>query len=547
MTPQQFATLANQGHNRIPLVREVPADLDTPLSAYLKLANAPYSYLFESVQGGEKWGRYSIIGLPCRTILRVKGRSISVEKDGAVLERAEAADPLTWIENFQARYTVTEVEGLPRFTGGLVGYFGYDTVRYIEPRLAQCPHDDPLNTPDIMLLVSDEVAVFDNLRGKLYLVIHVNPGIADAWNKAQQRLDELVQRLRQATPLPLSARGNQAVAETDFISGFTRQRFEAAVAKAKDYIVDGDIMQVVLSQRLSIPYHASALDLYRALRSLNPSPYMFYLNLQDFCIVGSSPEILTRLEDGIITVRPIAGTRRRGKNEQEDQALETDLLADPKECAEHLMLIDLGRNDVGRVAEIGSVQLTERMVVERYSHVMHIVSNVTGRLRKGMKAMDVLRATFPAGTVSGAPKVRAMEIIDELEPVKRGIYSGAVGYLGWNGNMDTAIAIRTAVIKDNMLHIQAGAGIVADSIPENEWEETMNKARAIFRAVAIAESADGPSLDRGPRLDPIAESADGPSLDRGPRLDPIAESADGPSLDRGPRLDPIAGTDSGVE
>ncbi len=489
MTPEQFHTLAAHGHNRIPLVREVPADLDTPLSAYLKLANGPYSYLFESVQGGEKWGRYSIIGLPCRTVVRVSGQDISVEKDGVSVENISTDNPLGWIEDFQARYKVTDVEGLPRFTGGLVGYFGYDTVRYIEPRLAHCPHNDPLNTPDILLMVSDEVAVFDSLRGKLYLVIHVNPGIAQAWDKAQQRLDELVAKLRQATPVSPASHPARGVSEADFISGFTQEHFEAAVRRAKDYIVEGDIMQVVLSQRLSVPYKASALDLYRALRGLNPSPYMFYLDLGDFHIVGSSPEILTRLEDGIVTVRPIAGTRRRGKNEDEDIALEAELLSDPKELAEHLMLIDLGRNDVGRVAVTGSVRLTERMAVERYSHVMHIVSNVTGQLKADMTAMDVLRATFPAGTVSGAPKIRAMEIIDELEPVKRGIYSGAVGYLGWNGNMDTAIAIRTAVIKDGMLHIQAGAGIVADSVPGKEWDETLNKARAIFKAAAIAVSA----------------------------------------------------------
>lgn len=485
MKQQQFDVLAQQGHNRIPLVREVPADLDTPLSAYLKLADSAYSYLFESVQGGEKWGRYSIIGLPCRSVLRVSGQVITVEKDGALIERAESADPLAWIESFQARYRVTDVEGLPRFTGGLVGYFGYDTVRYIEPRLARCPHTDPLATPDILLMVSDEVAVFDNLRGKLYLVIHVNPAVEDAWNKAQRRLDELVQRLRQATPVPAPARATR-IAETDFISGFTQAGFEAAVRRAQHYIVEGDIMQVVLSQRLSVPYAASALDLYRALRSLNPSPYMFYLNAGNFHVVGSSPEILTRLEDGEITVRPIAGTRRRGASAEEDRALEHELLADPKERAEHLMLIDLGRNDVGRVAEIGSVRLTEKMVIERYSHVMHIVSNVSARLKPGMNAWDVLRATFPAGTVSGAPKIRAMEIIDELEPVKRGVYSGAVGYIGWNGNMDTAIAIRTAVIKDGALHVQAGAGIVADSVPHLEWEETLNKARAVIRAASHA-------------------------------------------------------------
>ncbi len=485
MTPQLFHTLAGQGYNRIPLVREVLADLDTPLSAYLKLADAPYSYLFESVQGGEKWGRYSIIGLPCRTLVRVFGHAITVEKDGAITERAESQDPLAWIEQFQARYKIAPAAGLPRFTGGLVGYFGYDTVRYIEPRLAKCNKPDQLGTPDILLMVSDEVVVFDNLSGKLHLVIHVNPAIADAWDKAHARLDELCARLRRATPRPFET-SLTPVRETDFVSGFTQAGFEDAVARAKHYIVEGDIMQVVLAQRLSAPYQGSALNFYRALRGLNPSPYMFYLNLGDFHVAGSSPEILTRVEDGVITVRPIAGTRKRGVTEQEDRALEVELLADPKERAEHLMLIDLGRNDVGRVSETGSVRLTEKMLVERYSHVMHIVSNVTGRLQKGMTALDALRATFPAGTVSGAPKIRAMEIIDELEPVKRGIYSGAVGYLGWNGNMDTAIAIRTALLKDGMLHVQAGAGIVADSVPRKEWEETMSKARALVSAAVTA-------------------------------------------------------------
>ncbi|MEQ6342870.1 MAG: anthranilate synthase component I [Gammaproteobacteria bacterium] len=488
MLHDEFQKLAAQGYNRIPLMREVLADLDTPLSAYLKLADGPYSYLFESVQGGEKWGRYSIIGLPCRTILRVAGHDITVEKDGAVVETLRVTDPLAWIEDFRTRYRVPEVAGLPRFTGGMVGYFGYDTVRYIEARLAKCAKPDPLGTPDILLMVSDEVLVFDNLRGKLYVVIHVNPDIDQAWNKAQQRLDTLVQILRETTPRPPAPRRALQVNEEDFVSGFTRQGFESAVERAKEYILEGDIMQVVLSQRLSIPYQAAPLDLYRALRSLNPSPYMFYMDLGGFHVVGSSPEILVRLEDGMITVRPIAGTRRRGTSEAEDRALEQDLLGDPKELAEHLMLIDLGRNDVGRVSETGSVQLTEKMIVERYSHVMHIVSNVTGQLKPDMTAIDVLRATFPAGTVSGAAKVRAMEVIDELEPVKRGVYAGAVGYIGWNGNMDTAIAIRTAVIKDGVLHIQAGAGIVADSVPAMEWEETMNKGRAIFRAVAMAEA-----------------------------------------------------------
>ncbi len=403
------------------------------------------------------------------------------------MERAEVDDPLAWIETFAARYRVAPVAGLPRFTGGLVGYFGYDTVRYIEPRLGPCSKPDPLNTPDILLLVSEEVVVFDNLSGRLYLVVHADPAQADAVAQAEHRLDELVTMLAQATPRPAKRRAVR-VGEDDFVSGFTKEGFEQAVVRIKDYILAGDVMQVVISQRLSVPFSAQPLDLYRALRSLNPSPYMFYIDLGDFHVVGSSPEILVRLEEGMVTVRPIAGTRRRGADEAQDHAMELELLADPKERAEHLMLIDLGRNDIGRVCETGTVQVTEQMQVERYSHVMHIVSNVTGQLRQGLSAMDTLRATFPAGTVSGAPKVRAMEIIDELEPVKRGIYAGAVGYLSWYGNMDTAIAIRTAVIKDGTLHIQAGAGIVADSVPKYEWMETMNKGRAVFRAVTQAEA-----------------------------------------------------------
>lgn len=487
MNQQEFDALASQGYNRIPLMREVLADLDTPLSTYLKLADGPYSYLFESVQGGEKWGRYSIIGLPCRKVIRIQDRTVRVEEEFQIVEETTVEDPLAWIETFYAQYKVPEMDELPRFTGGLVGYFGYDTVRYIEPRLGDCPNPDPLNVPDILLMVSDEVVVFDNLSGKLYVIVYVNPADINAYKQAQQRLSQIVDHLYDATPRHVQERSLQ-IDEADFVSGFTQQGFEAAVEKAREYIVDGDVMQVVLSQRMSIPFHARPLNLYRALRSLNPSPYMFYLNLHDFHVVGSSPEILVHVEDEVVTVRPIAGTRPRGKDEEQDRALEADLLADPKELAEHLMLIDLGRNDVGRIAQIGSVHVTENMNIERYSHVMHIVSNVTGKLEPGMSAMDVLRATFPAGTVAGAPKIRAMEIIDELEPVKRGVYAGAVGYLDWSGNMDTAIAIRTAVIKDKTLHIQAGAGIVYDSVPKNEWDETMNKGRAVFRAVALAEA-----------------------------------------------------------
>jgi anthranilate synthase component 1 len=493
MTPLQlsqatFEQLKQQDYSHIPLVHEVLADLDTPLSTYLKLANAPYSYLFESVHGGEKWGRYSIIGLPCKKRIKVYGKTIVIEEDTLEPQQFEVEDPLAWIEDYQAQFNVPDIEGLPRFTGGLVGYFGYDTIRYIEPKLAGTEKPDAINTPDILLMLSEEVVVFDNLSGKLYFIVMVKPQDEDAYASGQSRIAQLEQQLRQNVPTYQPSTKSVEVNEGDFVSGFTEDGFKQAVAKARQYIIDGDVMQVVLSQRMSIPFNAEPLDLYRSLRSLNPSPYMYYLNLSDHHVVGSSPEILVRLEDEQVTVRPIAGTRPRGANETEDQALEKELLEDPKELAEHLMLIDLGRNDAGRVSEIGSVELTDKMIIERYSHVMHIVSNVVGQLKSGMNAMDVLRATFPAGTVSGAPKVRAMEIIDELEPVKRGIYSGAVGYLSWNGNMDTAIAIRTAVIKDKTLHIQAGAGIVYDSVPENEWAETMNKGRAVFRAVAMAEA-----------------------------------------------------------
>jgi anthranilate synthase component 1 len=487
MEKQQFAALAAQGYNRIPLSREVLADLDTPLSTYLKLADGPYSYLFESVQGGEKWGRYSIIGLPCQSFVEVRGHKVTVRDGAAVVDELEVEDPLEWIKQYQASFKTPELENMPRFCGGLVGYFSYDTVRYIEPRLGECPNPDTLNTPDILLMVSNEVVVFDNLRGKLLAVVYMDPSNSDAYEQGQRRLDDLVAQLDKPVRHAASSNEIQHVDESDFVSGFTQQGFEDAVCKAREYIVDGDVMQVVLSQRLSIPFAGRPLDLYRALRTLNPSPYMYYLNLEGFHIVGSSPEILVRAEDGEVTVRPIAGTRPRGKTDEEDLALEKDLLADPKEIAEHLMLIDLGRNDAGRIAEIGSVKLTEKMVIERYSHVMHIVSNVVGKIKPEYSAIDVLRATFPAGTVSGAPKIRAMEIIDELEPIKRGVYSGAVGYISFTGNMDTAIAIRTAVIKDRTLHIQAGAGIVYDSVPENEWNETMNKGRAIFKAVQMVE------------------------------------------------------------
>ncbi|MDG2045603.1 MAG: anthranilate synthase component I [Halioglobus sp.] len=488
MKQQDFAALAAQNYNRIPVSREALADLETPLSAYRKLAEGPYSYFFESVQGGEKWGRYSIIGLPCRTLLKVFGYRIEVWVDGVLSETDEVADPLAFAEAFQQRYRTAPRPDLPVFHGGLVGYFGYDTVRYVEPRLRVGMPPDVLGTPDILLMVSEEVLVFDNLSGTIRLIVNADPQADHALQKAQERLSVLVARLREPMrPLPdvvLEAADSTAL-EQRAESDFTQAAYEGSVEKVKEYVLAGDVMQVVPSQRMSIPFTAPPLNLYRALRNLNPSPYMYYLDMEDFHIVGSSPEILARQEKGMVTVRPIAGTRRRGHTEDEDDALEEELLADPKEIAEHLMLIDLGRNDVGRIAETGSVELTDKMVVERYSHVMHIVSNVRAKLKSGKSAFDVLRATLPAGTLSGAPKIRAMEIIDELEPVKRGVYGGAVGYISWAGDMDTAIAIRTAVIKDGKLYVQAGGGVVADSIPIMEWKETHDKARAMFRAASM--------------------------------------------------------------
>jgi anthranilate synthase component 1 len=485
MTEAEFQRLAAQGFNRVPLVAETFADLDTPLSLYLKLANRSYTYLLESVEGGERFGRYSFIGLAAPVRLRAVGRLVTVTHGDATVEKSQSTDPLEFVREFLSRYRVAELPGLPRFCGGLVGYFGYDTVRWIEPRLSGgWLKPDPLGCPDMLLLLSEELAVIDNLSGKLYLVVYADPSKPRAWHDAQARLRELLGALR----LPLSLPPEHRDAGAEVVSNFDGDAFREAVGRAIRYVRDGDIMQVVLSQRLSRPYSGSPLSLYRALRSINPSPYMFYLDFGDFQVVGASPEILVRLERRTVTVRPIAGTRPRGASHDHDLQLERELLADPKERAEHVMLVDLGRNDVGRIAATGSVRLTEKMTVERYSHVMHIVSNVEGKLREGLDSLDVLRAAFPAGTVSGAPKVRAMEIIDELEPEKRGLYAGAVGYLGFNGDMDLAIAIRTAVVKAGQMHVQAGAGIVADSVPESEWQETRAKARAVLRAAEIAMS-----------------------------------------------------------
>ncbi|MBP8080824.1 MAG: anthranilate synthase component I [Arenimonas sp.] len=488
ISAEEFRQLAAAGNNRIPVVREVLSDLDTPLSVYLKLADGPHTYLFESVEGGETWGRYSIIGLPAQSTYTFRGNRLEVRAHGELVETRELVDPLAEVDRLRESFRVPRVPGLPAFTGGLVGYFGFESIGYIEPRLSGGDKPDQLGTPDAFLMLSEELAVFDNLKGRLYLIVHADPAEPQAYSKAVRRLDELVYRLRHSGRSYPDVLDPSLLKEEDFISGFTRDGFIRAVEAIKEYIRAGDVFQVVLSQRMSVPFRARPVDVYRALRALNPSPYMYFLDLDGTQVVGSSPEILVRVQNGEITVRPIAGTRPRGATHQEDLALEAELLADPKERAEHLMLIDLGRNDVGRVAEPGSVVVPDQFLIERYSHVMHIVSEVQGKLRPGVGFAEVLKATFPAGTVSGAPKIRALEVIRELEPIKRNIYSGAVGYIGWWGDVDTAIAIRTAVIQDGRLHVQAGAGIVYDSDPETEWEETMNKGRALFRAVAQAAS-----------------------------------------------------------
>ncbi|MEK6592763.1 MAG: anthranilate synthase component I [Pseudomonadota bacterium] len=495
MTEAEFNRLAAAGYNRIPLVLETFADLDTPLSIYLKLANRPYSYLLESVVGGERFGRYSFIGLAAETRIEVRGHNCAEFCGRQAVSQSVENDPLEFIDAYLSRFKVAEDARLPRFCGGLVGYFGYDTVRYIEKRLAGTSKPDQLGTPDILLLVSEEIAIVDNLSGKLSLVVYAKPDQPGAYHNARSRLAELLGKLRDPVAIPADNAADSAAVSEPAVSGFGEQQYHAAVERAKRYIFEGDIMQVVPSQRMSKRLHATPLALYRALRTLNPSPYMFYFDFADFHVVGASPEILVRLEGDVVTVRPIAGTRKRGATPAEDAALAEELLADAKERAEHIMLVDLGRNDAGRVAQTGTVRVTEQMVIERYSHVMHIVSNVEAKLKPGLNAIDVLRATFPAGTVSGAPKVRAMEIIDELEPVKRGIYAGAVGYLGFHGNMDVAIALRTAVVKDGMLHVQAGGGIVADSQPDAEWQETQSKAKALLRAAEMAESGLDTRLD----------------------------------------------------
>jgi anthranilate synthase component 1 len=496
MTEIEFQSLANQGFNRIPLVSEAFADLETPLSVYLKLAQSQNggknTFLLESVVRGERLDRFSFIGLPASTSVRCYQERCEVVENGQVIETFNG-NPLEFIAQFQGRFNAALHPGLPRFCGGLAGYFGYDTVRHIETRLAHsCPKDD-LGLPDIHLLVTEELAVIDNLSGKLYLVVYADPSKAEAFSKARLRLRELRAMLRRSVDVPVTS----ASVRTDIIREFAKEDYLKAVAQAKEYIMAGDLMQVQIGQRLKKPYADSPLSLYRALRSLNPSPYMYFYNFGDMHIIGSSPEILVRNEaradnSHAITIRPLAGTRPRGKTVAQDEQLAKDLLADPKEIAEHVMLIDLARNDLGRIAKIGTVHVSDQMVIEKYSHVQHIVSNVEATLQDNLSNLDVLKATFPAGTLSGAPKVRAMELIDELELTKRGIYGGACGYLSFSGAMDLAIAIRTGVLKDGMLYVQAAAGIVADSVPEMEWQETENKARAVLRAAEqVQDGLDG--------------------------------------------------------
>ncbi|KJV42566.1 anthranilate synthase component I [Acinetobacter indicus] len=491
-TQAQYQQLQAAGYNLIPVYRQRLADTETPLSVFARLKEHEQAYLFESVEGGENWARYSIIGLGESTVFSCNEGQLTIRQANGELLQQPCSDPFQFIRDFQAQFKVptqADLPALPSFTGGLVGYFGYDAVRYIEPRLNNIPDADPVGLPDIWMMLSKTVIVFDNLKDTLFLIVHADSKDADAYQKAQAQLDALEQLL--ATPVNLQAQTHTA---PHFESLTGHDNFIASVEKVKEYIRAGDVMQVVPGHRMVSDFDGEPLQVYRALRHLNPSPYLFLVqgrtldNNTPFHIVGSSPEILSRLENGIATVRPLAGTRPRGKTKEEDLALEKDLLSDEKEIAEHLMLIDLGRNDVGRVSKIGKVQVTDQMVIERYSHVMHIVSNVQGEVRDGVDALDVFKATFPAGTLSGAPKIRAMEIIDEVEPVKRGIFGGAVGYLGWHGEMDMSIAIRTCVIRENKVYVQAGAGLVADSNPESEWNETQIKARAVIKAVELSSN-----------------------------------------------------------
>lgn len=492
MTENEFKALSDQGYNRIALVERCLSDLDTPLSVYLKLADCPGTFLLESVQGGTRFARYSFIGLAAEEKIRVRlkvGRGYVTERvqGGEVVECDEKTNPLDYIDQYLKNIRAYTPAGLPRFTGGLVGYFGYDTVRLIEPGKLPGLKADDLGIPDIDLMRCDELVAFDNLAGRLYLIINADPKVPDAYLKARRRMENLKSGLRRAVSAPYAGGG----VEHECHRPFAKADYLAAVQKAKDYIAAGEVMQVQIGQRIERVFTENPITLYRALRTLNPSPYMYFYHFDDFYVVGASPEILVQSqqtdEGQIVGIRPIAGTRARGTTPEADRKLAEELLGDAKERAEHLMLIDLARNDIGRIAKVGSVRVPEQYAIERYSQVQHIVSHVVGVLRDGMSNIDVLKATFPAGTLTGAPKVRAMQIIDELEPVKRGIYGGAVGYLSYAGDMDMAIAIRTALIKDKRLFAQAAAGIVADSVPEFEWKETEMKARAVLRAAEETE------------------------------------------------------------
>jgi anthranilate synthase component I len=480
----EFKAKASQG-NLIPVYREIMADLETPVSAFLKLDRGDFSFLLESVEGGEKWGRYCFLGAEPSIIFQSKGSRVEITRHGDT-EVREGVDPLDALKQLMSDYRPVEVEGLPRFFGGAVGYLTYDMVRFCE-RLPDQTVDD-LKVPDSMFMLTDTIVIFDHMLQKLKVVSNalVDGPPEKAYQQAVARIEQLIDRLRQ--PVPPRPAGQLAPGPVPLTSNFTKEAYEHVVERAKEYIRAGDIIQVVPSQRFEAPIDVDPFDIYRALRTVNPSPYMFYLKFGDLKLVGSSPEVMVRLEGRLIELRPIAGTRRRGRDAAEDREIASELMQDPKERAEHIMLVDLGRNDVGRVAKIGSVKVTELLVVEKYSHVMHLVSHVIGDLSDGKDCYDVMRATFPQGTVSGAPKIRAMQIIEELEPTKRGPYAGAVGYFSFSGNMDTCIALRTLTVKGKTGYLQAGGGVVADSVPELEYEETLNKARALMRAIELARA-----------------------------------------------------------
>ena len=485
ITSKEYDELKLEGFNIIPLIKEIDSDSDSPTSLYSRIKDKRNSFLLESIEGGEKWAQYSIIGLDCKDTIKVTGNKIEIKNNEATTI-LESKDPLNELDNILTKFKSPNLENMPRFYGGYVGFFAYESAQYAEEKIRSLQNKNSKfkeHMPEIYLVKSEKLIVYDNFNQTMHAIYNSDPA-STSFKDALDKVDEIENSIDQShsyiEPSYKSITGN-----FEFESNFTKNEFIHSVNTVKDYIEEGDVMQVVLAQDFYRSFEGDSFKLYSALRQLNPSPYMYYLNLDECEVVGSSPEILVRVEDDDITLRPIAGTRKRGKDKKEDQSNENDLLNDPKELAEHLMLIDLGRNDVGRVSDIGSVKLTEQMVIEKYSHVMHIVSNVVGTLSKGFNFIDALKATLPAGTLSGAPKIRAMEIINELEPSSRGIYGGAIGYISWNGNIDTAIAIRTAVIKDKLIHVGAGAGIVADSDPESEWLECKQKAKVFLDAMEM--------------------------------------------------------------